>query len=1063
MCVAETQPPSLSIENKMTVTNERPFISINEMLDYRFEQNANDDLVTFAIPAAGEEKGAMGYETTTFSQFSNYIKWAAHILAKRFPPRKIGEPLRIVGLIARTDLDSYVNLFALFRLGHGALILSPNNSVEGINHLIKKMSCRDIIYQQDSKDIIEQMIEETTLNTTLWIMIKDIKGQTAPQVVRSQLNYEEESKDFCTILHSSGSSSLPKALPITHKAWCRNMFGVRMGGVAIYPFSHFSGIQTFFLAFHNASKTTMLSSRVPYTSPNLLNLVESALKGGSHQLLCVPLTLKLLSEAPNGSKLLAKYQSVGFAGSVCPKPLGDQLVKAGVNIISFYGATETGFCMSSLRDFEKDKEWDIMRPRGNFADFARWEQQEDDESVFELVVEEGWPPLSAFNRPDGAFATSDLFIKHPTIPNGFRYISRKDDSLVHVHGKKTNPLLIEMDLRSSPLIKDAMVFGANRMQTGCLIIPQSDDSYIEDLWDAILFANKRAPTWSRLEKEMVVVLPSSESFVMTDKKSLIRAKTTKKFDDLIEGRYCNVESGSQKQEAEQVKLTNFSQAVSIVQTIVYEVMNDQNTHLGSIKEDDVLFDKGLDSLAVMKIGSLIRSRIQFPSAVEADETAAFHHPTIRSLAGYLYGLSAGGVLVNAHDERAQELDITLQLRDKYTQKIETRSVFSENKVGNRKETILLTGATGSLGAHLLSIATQKQVVEKIVCLCRAKSNEEAQDRVNESLAERNLCSIQSLASKCEIVCLSSDFANDQLGLTDEMYKTVLQSVTSIVHAAWPVNFSMGVTAFESSLQGCVNLINVASRSYLSQPPQLLFCSSIAAAALHPSSTTHDAVMEELSIDPKDAVPNGYGQSKWIAEALFDAATSKIPNLNSTIVRIGQLSGDVGHGIWNEKEAYPLLIKTAQTIGSLPNLSDHQLYWLPVDVAGEMIVEIAMQVEKGTRVIHVASMEITEWKKILLSVRNAYPQVREVPLEKWLEELRTAKDQDPKSNPAIKLLDYYSSWSRKSEGGIPKFDTTYVNNLFASKPQISKHTGALSQDNLTKMISAWQQKGFLVQA
>ncbi|PWN34613.1 acetyl-CoA synthetase-like protein [Meira miltonrushii] len=1048
----------------MTITDERPFISINEMLDYRFKENANDDLVTFAIPALEGEKGAMEYETTTFSQFNTYVNWATYTLSKQFPPRKIGKPLRVVGLIARTDLDSYVNLFALFRLGHGALILSPNNSVEGIIHLIKKMSCRDIIYQQDSKETVKQLQEEMNLTTTLWIMINDMKGQTAPEIVRSELTYEEESDDFCTILHSSGSSNLPKPLPMTHKAWCRNMYGVEMGGASVFPFSHFSGVQSFFLSFQTRRTSMMMSSRVPYTSPNLVHLIETSLKAGSPELLCVPLTLKLLSEAPNGSNLLAQYQYVGFAGSVCPKPLGDKLVKAGVNLITFYGAKETGFCMSSLRDFERDKGWDIMRPRGNFADFARWEKQDDDEDVFELVVEKGWPPLSAANRPDGAFATSDLYTKHPTIPNGFHYISRKDDSLVHVHGKKTNPILIEMDLRSSPLIKDAMVFGANKMQTGCLIIPKNDDLTIEGLWDAISLANKRAPTWSRLEKEMVVVLPSSETFVMTDKKSLIRVKTTKKFESLIEEKYSNIEHSSQKHAVDQVKLSTSSQALSVVQTIVSEVMKDQITHLGSIKEDDVLFDKGLDSLAVMKIGSLIRSRIQFPTGVEADETAAFHHPTIRTLAEYLYGLSSGGSMGNGHDESLQSLDTMRQLLNKYTQQIETRSSSTENQGRKGTDTILLTGATGSLGAHLLSIAAQRQNVETVICLCRAKTNEEAQARVNESLTERRLPSVQSLASRCNIICLSSDLAKNHLGLTLEMYKTVLQSVTSIIHAAWPVNFSMGVTAFESSLQGCVSLINVSSRSSLAQPPRLLFCSSIAAAALHHSSKTQDAVMEELSIEPEDAVPNGYGRSKWIAEALHDAATAKIPNLNSKIVRIGQLSGDIVHGIWNEKEAYPLLIKTAQTIGCLPNLSNHQLYWLPVDVAAEMIVEVAMQGEKGTRVVHVASKDITDWSKILLAVRNAYPQVREVPLEKWLEELRTAKDQDPTSNPAIKLLDYYSSsWSSGSEGGIPKFDTSYTNKLLASKPQILKHTGALSQDNLIKMVSAWQQNGFLVHA
>ena len=808
-----------------------------------------------------------------------------------------------------------------------------------------------------------------------------------------------------------------------------------------------------------------MSSRVPYTSSNLIKIIKDALEEGSQQFFCVPLTLKLLSETPNGVDLLAKFQSVNYAGSVCPKSLGDHLVENGVKLQTYYGATETGLCLSTFRDCEKDKGWDIMRPTPQFIKFARWEEQEDDPGVYELVIEKGFPSLSAVNRPDGAYATSDLFTRHPTMPNGFYYLSRKDDSLVHVHGKKTNPLLIETDLRSSPLIKDAMVFGANRMQTGCLIIPQSDDLTFEDLREAINFANKRAPTWSRLENEMVIILSSSESFVMRDKMSLIRAKTNKKFDNLIEEKYNSVERNLKGQEVEKVKLITLTQALSFVRTIVSEVMQAQITHLGSIKEDDNLFDKGLDSLAVMRIGSLIRSRVEFPLGIEASETAAFHHPTIRTLAEYLYRLSSGANQQNEHDENAHSLNLMRRLLNKYTERIETRSASTVVQAKNGKETILLTGSTGSLGAHLFSIAAKRQDVEAIICLCRAKTDEEAQERVNKSLAERRLPATQHFASNCKIICLSSDLADAHLGLVPEMYQIILQNVTSIVHAAWPVNFSMGVSAFESSLQGCLNLINLASKSSLACPPQLIFCSSIAAASFHKSGKGQNGVMEEPSIDPKDAIPNGYGRSKWIAEALFDAAAIKIANLRSKIIRIGQLSGDLQNGIWNEKEAYPLLIKTAQTIGSLPDLSNQSLYWLPVDIAAEMIIEVTMQKkdERGIQVVHVASKEVTEWNQIVLAVRHAYPKVRQVPLTDWLEELRTAKDQDPKSNPAVKLLDHYSSWSNTSQGGIPNFDTAYVNTLLASKPQILKYTGALSQDNLTKMISAWQQNEFLIHA
>lgn len=50
------------------------------------------------------------------------------------------------------------------------------------------------------------------------------------------------------------------------------------------------------------------------------------------------------------------------------------------------------------------------------------------------------------NRPDGSYATKDLFLRHPHIPNAFRFIGRADDTLVH----GTWPFVIASDLAFPP-------------------------------------------------------------------------------------------------------------------------------------------------------------------------------------------------------------------------------------------------------------------------------------------------------------------------------------------------------------------------------------------------------------------------------------------------------------------------------------------------------------------------------------------------------------------------------------------------------------------------------------
>jgi hypothetical protein len=48
------------------------------------------------------------------------------------------------------------------------------------------------------------------------------------------------------------------------------------------------------------------------------------------------------------------------------------------------------------------------------------------------------------------------------------------------------------------------------------------------------------------------------------------------------------------------------------------------------------------------------------------------------------------------------------------------------------------------------------------------------------------------------------------------------------------------------------------------------------------------------------------------------------------------------GVWNMKEAWPMMLSTATAINCLPDLGDEPLDWLPVDIAAKAFVEIVEQ-------------------------------------------------------------------------------------------------------------------------
>jgi hypothetical protein len=76
---------------------------------------------------------------------------------------------------------------------------------------------------------------------------------------------------------------------------------------------------------------------------------------------------------------------------------------------------------------------------------------------------------------------------------------------------------IELVLKgTSPYILEAVVFGAGRAQTGCLVVPSDlgrdlkPAEMLAKVWPAVEAANAEAPTHSRLLPEMLVFLPCAQ-------------------------------------------------------------------------------------------------------------------------------------------------------------------------------------------------------------------------------------------------------------------------------------------------------------------------------------------------------------------------------------------------------------------------------------------------------------------------------------------------------------------------------------------------------------------------
>ncbi len=111
--------------------------------------------------------------------------------------------------------------------------------------------------------------------------------------------------------------------------------------------------------------------------------------------------------------------------------------------------------MTSFRG-SGDKAWDYVRAGDAVKPYLKWEGRSS--GIFELVVHDGWPSKVALNRSDGPYATKDLFTRHTTIPDAWKYFARLDDTIVLMNGGKVVPNTFEHLIRHEKLVPEAVSF-----------------------------------------------------------------------------------------------------------------------------------------------------------------------------------------------------------------------------------------------------------------------------------------------------------------------------------------------------------------------------------------------------------------------------------------------------------------------------------------------------------------------------------------------------------------------------------------------------------------------------
>jgi len=221
-------------------------------------------------------------------------------------------------------------------MGYGILLLSTRLPTEAYVSLMEKTDCHDILIAPSTMKAIATIQEVYPINSYLipekstYNILSSIKAR------KKSLSEPSVSSKVAFIIHSSGSTGLPKPIFQTHKACLSNYAnGTGYRAFLTLPLFHNHGLSTFFRALFKGKAISLYNANLPLSETHLVQGMTAVQPESFHG---VPYALKLLSESEPGIALLRNCKLVQFGGSSCPDEIGDKLVNAGVYLVSHYGA-----------------------------------------------------------------------------------------------------------------------------------------------------------------------------------------------------------------------------------------------------------------------------------------------------------------------------------------------------------------------------------------------------------------------------------------------------------------------------------------------------------------------------------------------------------------------------------------------------------------------------------------------------------------------------------------------------------------------------------------------------
>lgn len=485
--------------------------------------------------------------------------------------------------------------------------------------------------------------------------------------------------------------------------------------------------------------------------------------------------------------------------------------------------------------------------------------------------------------PDGFYRTGDIVAE--LAPDRLVYVDRRNNVLKLSQGEFVTVANLEAIYAASPLVGQIFVYGSSeRAYLLAVIVPTPEaraahpdtaelktaigESLQQIAKDAQLHSYE-IPRDFLLETEPF----TTENGLLSGIGKILRPKLKEHYGERLQQRYAEL---AEEQANELLALRRTGAERPVLETVGRATSALLGCASTDLRPDAHFTELGGDSLSALSLSTLLQEifDIEVPVGVIIGPAG-----DLRGLADYIEGRRASGAkrpssaTVHAGTSTIRAAELTL---DKF---IDARILAGATTIPAATgpiRTVMLTGANGYLGRFLCLewLERLRGVGGRLICVVRGSDNLAAGKRLTavfDSGDPELVRHFQELAHDT-LEVLAGDISEPNLGLSDEDWQRLAETVDLIVHPAALVNHLLIYPhLFGPNVVGTAEIIRLALTA---RRKPVTYLSTVAVATgVEPGKFVEDGDIREVS--PVRAVDNGYANgyanSKWAGEVLLRQA------------------------------------------------------------------------------------------------------------------------------------------------------------------------------------------------